>query len=137
MRERVLERDGREVRFGEDSEIVAGQWRSIHDGKRLRDSRKVQVDHIVPLKNAWRSGARRWSDARRKRFANDLSDPELVAVSASSNESKVDSGPEEWKPPRRAVWCLYARWWIDVKTVWHLAVTADEKNALRNMLTTC
>jgi hypothetical protein len=94
---------------------LAGRWRSIYDGKRLRSSPSVQIHHVVPLKNAWDSGARRWSPERRERFANDLTDPEVVAVSASANESKGDSGPDEWKPPRRAVWCLYARWWINVK----------------------
>jgi hypothetical protein len=62
-----------------------------------------------------------------------------VAVSASSNQSKGDSGPEKWRPPRHAVWCVctYARWWIDVKATWGLSVTADEQAALRDMLATC
>jgi hypothetical protein len=68
---------------------------------------------------------------------NDLADPPLIAVSASSNRSKGDSGPDEWKPPRHVEWCLYARRWIDVKRVSELSVSAPEKSALADMLTTC
>ena len=68
---------------------------------------------------------------------NDLREPQLIAVSASSNRSKGDSPPQEWKPPRRAIWCLYARWWTDVKATYRLTVTVAEKRALRVMLRTC
>jgi hypothetical protein len=39
--------------------------------------------------------------------------------------------------PRHAAWCLYARWWIDVKGTWRLTVTAPEHDALSDMLATC
>jgi hypothetical protein len=137
VRERVLQRDGRRVRVGDDCEAVSGRWRSVYDGKVLRRAASVDIDHIVPLANAWRSGARDWTLEQRNRFANDLAGPQLIAVSAASNRSKGDSGPEEWKPPRRIVWCLYARWWIDVKTSWRLTVSAAERKSLRAMLATC
>jgi hypothetical protein len=47
------------------------------------------------------------------------------------------SRPDEWKLPSRAAWCLYARWWIDVKRVWRLAVTVAEKGAPDAMLAMC
>jgi hypothetical protein len=112
-------------------------WRSVYDGVIVTVRSQVQIDHILPPANAWRSGASRWTRERRVRFANDLRDPQLIAVSAVSNRTKCDSGPEEWKPPRQRVWCLYARWWVDVKAVWRLTVTGDEKRALRSMLGTC
>lgn len=87
-------------------------WRSIYDGQAIRSRRLVQIDHIVPLANAWRSGASRWTREQRVGFANDLTGPELVAVGASTNTAKGDRGPEDWKPPRQRVWCLHARWWI-------------------------
>jgi len=71
------------------------------------------------------------------RFANDLKHPQLIAVSASSNRSKGDSPPDEWKPPHKKIWCLYARWWIDVKATWKLTITITERTALRSMLHTC
>jgi 5-methylcytosine-specific restriction endonuclease McrA len=136
-RERVLLRDGLHATAGSGCTVTATHWRSVYDGVIVTVSSQAQIDHVVPLANAWRSGASRWTRERRVRFANDLTDPQLIAVSATSNRAKSDHGPEEWKPPRRQVWCLYARWWIDVKAVWRLRVTSDEKRALRAMLDTC
>ncbi len=117
--------------------ITAVHWRAVYDGLMLTVKSRVDIDHIVPLGNAWASGASTWTRARRVRFTNDLDEPQLIAVSASSNRSKGDRGPEEWKPRRQGVWCLYARWSVHVKTVWRLTVTGDEKRALRSMPETC
>jgi hypothetical protein len=136
-RDRVLIRDGRNVRVGPGCRILSGTWRSFYDGVTFTSSRRVDIDHVVPLANAWRSGARRWGDVRRRDFANDLEDPQLIAVSASSNRSKGDQGPEAWKPPRRAAWCLYSRWWVQVKRHWRLTVTRPERTELRRMVATC
>jgi hypothetical protein len=97
----------------------------------------VDIDHVVPLANAWRSGAKHWSRHRRREFANDLDNSQLIAVSASSNRSKGDQGPESWKPPRRAAWCLYSRWWVQVKWAWRLTVIRAERTELRKMLAAC
>jgi len=134
--EAVLFRDGLDARKGPGCKVAAAHWRSVYDDVTLTARGDVQIDHIVALANAWRSGASRWSRTDRVRFANDLDDPELIAVSATSNRTKSDHGPEDWKP-RRPLWCLYARWWIDVKSVWRLTVTGAEKRALRSMLTGC
>lgn len=137
VRERVIIRDGRNVKIGKQCHPTSGRWRSVYDGKIIRQSRLVDIDHVVPLAEAWRSGAERWDADERERFANDLTSPQLVAVSFSSNRSKGDQDPAEWRPPRRAVWCLYARWWIDVKFTWHLRLDKREKQALIDMLATC
>jgi hypothetical protein len=137
VRERVVLRDGRDVHIDDECESVSGSWRSFCDGDVIRDASELDIDHIVPLAQVWRSGARARTPERRKQFANDLVDPQLIAVSASSNRSKGDNGPDEWKPPRHAAWCLYARWWIDVKRVWQLSVSTTEKSALGDTLATC
>jgi len=54
---------------------------------------------MVPLSNAWKSGAASWTTAQRQAFANDLTNPQLLAVTDNVNQSKSDSGPEDWKPP--------------------------------------
>jgi len=136
-RDRVLIRDGRNVKVGPGCRIVSGTWRSFYDGVTFTSSSRVDIDHVVPLANAWRSGARRWSDERRRDFANDLEDSQLIAVSAASNRSKGDQGPEAWKPPRQVAWCLYSRWWVQVKRHWRLTVTRPERIELRRMVRTC
>lgn len=136
-REVVLERDGDGVRQDDACRAVAGSWYSAFDGVRVTDSSEVDIDHLVPLANAWRSGARTWSAERRTAFANDLEHPQLIAVSAASNRAKGDSGPDEWRPPRAAFNCGYARAWTSVKAAYALTVTEAEQLALTSMLNSC
>jgi hypothetical protein len=136
-RETVLIRDGRDVQTDSACRATSGTWSSYYDGVTLTTASRVDIDHVVPLANAWRSGAKRWDTERRRDFANDLKDSQLIAVSASSNRSKGDQGPEEWKPPRKKAWCLYSRWWVQVKRHWRLAVVRAEQKELRRMVATC
>ncbi|MEU4234969.1 HNH endonuclease family protein [Nonomuraea sp. NPDC026600] len=136
-REVVLARDGRHVRRNAACHPVKGVWYSPYDGKRLKSEKQVDVDHVVPLSYAWRSGAAKWSQARRRAFANDLTRPELIVVSHSVNIAKGGQGPQSWRPPRRGYWCRYATSWITVKHHYRLFVTRKEKVSLLNMLRTC
>ncbi|MDT5035088.1 MAG: hypothetical protein QOE03_273 [Micromonosporaceae bacterium] len=136
-REVVLKRDGRDVRTDASCHIVAGRWISPYENKTVTDASTIDIDHMVPLANAWRSGAARWTDAKRSDFANDLDHPQLLAVSASTNRSKGDQDPSQWKPPNHAYWCTYAERWVSVKHYWLLTVTGAEKVALVDMLGTC
>jgi hypothetical protein len=135
-RDSVLKRDGTKVKLS-GCNVVAGTWKSVYDDKTLNSPTKVDIDHVVPLANAWRSGAASWTTDRREDFANDLDDPQLVAVSAGSNRSKGDQDPSTWKPPATDNWCHYAESWIAVKTHWKLTVTTAEKSALSDMLEKC
>jgi hypothetical protein len=117
-------------------DIQAGKWRSWYDGAVTRDSTSFDVDHMVPLAEAWDSGARRWTADTRRRFANDLGDRRsLVAVSASSNRSKSDQDPSEWLPRFRK--CRYIRHWVAVKVRWRLKVNTAEKQALTTIASGC
>ena len=136
VRDSVLKRDGTKVKFS-GCNVVAGTWKSVYDGQILNSPTKVDIDHMVPLANAWRSGASSWSTDKREDFANDLDDPQLVAVSATSNRSKGDQDPSTWKPKQTSDWCDYASDWIAVKAHWKLTVTTAEKAALADMLQEC
>ena len=65
---------------------------------------------MVPLAEAWASGAWAWTTAQRQTYANDLGGPELWAVTDKVNQSKGDQDPAEWQPSRSAFRCTYARW---------------------------
>jgi Protein of unknown function (DUF1524) len=136
VRDKVLERDATNVKK-DGCNVTGGTWVSAYDGLTLTELDKVDVDHMVPLANAWRSGADKWTDGKRSDFANDLEHPQLRAVSAASNRSKGDQNPSQWKPPVKDFWCQYAQEWIAVKSFWQLTVTKDEKSALTAMLGTC
>jgi hypothetical protein len=136
-RDTVLKRDGTAVRATRTCKITDGSWYSAYDAKTYTDPSKLDIDHMVPLANAWRSGADTWTDEQRGEFANDLTRPQLIAVSATTNRAKGDQDPSQWKPANRSYWCEYARRWIAVKSFWKLAVTEREKSALREMLRSC
>lgn len=136
VRDTVLKRDGTDVELS-GCNVVGGRWTSLYDDRSFTNPREVDIDHMVPLANAWRSGAADWTDDKRGDFANDLTRPQLLTVSASSNRSKGDQDPSQWKPPSRDYWCRYAQDWITVKSHWRLTVTSAEKTALTDMLGTC
>ena len=136
-RESVLKRDGAGVTTTANCEIADGRWVSAYDNETVTDPSEIDIDHVVPLADAWRSGADIWDDTKREAFANDVTRPQLVAVTASTNRSKGDQDPSEWKPPNEDYWCQYARDWISVKTYWALTVTEAEKVALTEMVRTC
>jgi hypothetical protein len=137
VRDAVLKRDGTGVEATATCKITKGTWKSAYDGKTFTEPQGIDIDHMVPLANAWRSGADKWTDEQRTEFANDLTRPQLMAVSAASNRSKGDQDPSQWKPPQQSFWCEYARRWITVKSFWGLTVTEREKSTLREMLGKC
>ncbi|MGW5848833.1 GmrSD restriction endonuclease domain-containing protein [Streptomyces sp. NPDC055254] len=136
-RETVLRRDGVDVVRNAECKAVSGTWKSLYDGVLVTDAAKMDIDHVVPLAEGWRSGAAGWDAARRKEFANDLNRPQLLAVTASSNRSKGDQSPDQWQPPERSGWCQYGRAWTTVKSAYGLTVTEAEKKMLTTMLDTC
>lgn len=115
-----------------------GAWLSVYDGAVVTSEQDLEIDHLVALAEAWRSGARGWDDARRAAFANDLDFPDaLLAVTSATNQSKADHDPARWRPPRTETWCWYARSWIGVKARWGLTADQAEVDALAEMLATC
>ena len=108
-----------------------GRWLSVYDGQVLRDGGQLDVDHMVPLLEAFASGGRAWGPKQREQYANDLYPRSLIAVSLSSNRSKGDSDPADWLPPRRAYICRYVANWTAVKYRWRLSVDPREKRVLR------
>lgn len=136
-RETVLKRDGKDVKTDDECHADSGNWVSVYDGEKFTDSGDLDIDHTVPLANAWRSGADEWTQEQRKAFANDLEHPQLLSVSAHSNRSKGDQGPDEWQPEAKDYWCTYARSWVSVKSTYELSVTDAEKKELTTMLGTC
>ena len=98
----------------------------------------LDIDHLVPLKNAHDSGGWAWSSARKEQYANYLGDPDhLIAVTKGANRSKGAKGPEEWRPPDEGYWCQYATDWTEVKMEWGLTMTQRETEAVIVMLDTC
>ena len=139
-RREVLIAEAIEVpRVGSSCALSGGRWYSVYDGATETGTGSgFDVDHLVPLAEAWDSGAYGWDSDTRRRYANDLGYAHsLVAVSSSSNRQKGAADPAEWLPPDVSVRCWYSEAWIAVKTRWELSVDAGELQALRAVVSQC
>ncbi|MEU5772755.1 HNH endonuclease family protein [Streptomyces venezuelae] len=118
--------------------VTSGTWFSYYDGQTLADPKGLDIDHMVPLAEAWDSGASQWTPDRREDYANDLdSERSLVAVTAKSNRSKADQDPAQWLPPLADAYCTYAADWTATKLRWSLTVDKAEVAALRKLADGC
>jgi hypothetical protein len=135
----LIEESVTPVTVGYPCTITGGSWYSYFDGATWTDPADVDIDHMVPLSEAWKSGAASWTPSQRQAFANDLGfTPSLVAVTDSVNQSKGDRDPALWMPPASAAHCQYATEWVLVKYRWQLAVDTAERAALTSLLSgTC
>ena len=118
--------------------IKGGEWLSIYDLVKVTEAGKLDVDHMVPLAEAWDSGASTWDDLKREKYANDQTDPRhLIAVTGPSNRSKSDQDPAEWMPTNKAYHCEYIANWVSIKVRWALSIDRKEKTALIANLKGC
>jgi hypothetical protein len=132
-KEVLIAESTKRVTLGPGCTILTGRWLSLYDGVTTRTASTFEVDHVVPLEEAWTSGAWAWTSARRTDFANDLDHPfTLQAVSAGSNRSKGDRDPAEWLPARNL--CTYAVRWVAVKYRWSLSIDTAEQRELGRLL---
>ncbi|MGW1106120.1 HNH endonuclease family protein [Streptomyces sp. NPDC002540] len=118
--------------------LTGGEWLSYYDEVTVTDARKLDIDHMVPLAEAWDSGASEWDADRRMRYANDLgAERSLVAVTAKTNRSKADKDPSEWMPPAESAKCTYLADWTATKLRWKLSADAKERAALEKLSEGC
>lgn len=110
-------------------DVVRGRWYDPYTDKFFTNPNDLDVDHFVPLKEAHISGAQLWDKEKKKKYANDLENAEvLIAVDKSANRSKADKDPSEWMPSYNAYQCEYIKNWQRVKKIWGLEMDAKEKN---------
>ena len=116
--------------------LTGGKWLSVYDGKTLTDASKLDVDHLVPLAEAWRSGAWAWTAKQRQDYANDLSDERaLIAVTLTTNRSKSDRDISDWVPKLDT--CTYIKNWVAIKVRYSLTYDAKEAKSLFSYFETC
>ena len=116
--------------------IAGGRWLSLYDNLEFTDPTRLDIDHLVPLAEAWDSGASTWTAAERQAYANDLGDPRsLVGVTDNVNQAKGDPDVAEWLPQYDR--CRYLREYVAVKHRWRLTVDSAEKSAMKSLAATC
>lgn len=138
-RAKVLVRDSvKAVVFKENNNCVVdqGKWKDAYTNQTFALASDIQIDHFVPLKNAYISGAYKWSFRARCLYANYLGyDFHLVSVSGIENLKKSDKSPDKYMPPNSNYACNYVRNWLTVKLLWGLSMTVSEANAIRQIMT--
>ena len=124
------------IRYNLDSTGAKhGHWFDPYTGRTFNAPESLQIDHVVALSEAHRSGAWAWDSLQRMAFANDLGKPtQLLAVYGPTNEDKGDKDPAHWLPPRTEYWKDYAKLWIGIKKRWDLSIDTKEQEALRKLL---
>jgi len=116
--------------------IIGGKWLSAYDGKSITNASQLDVDHLVPLAEAWRSGAWAWTPKQRQDYANDLGDSRaLIAVTLTTNRSKSDRDISDWVPKVNP--CGYVENWIAIKTRYSLTYDLKEAKSLLVWFETC
>ena len=116
--------------------VIEGDWFSPYDNVMYTNPSELDIDHMIPLKEAWDSGAWNWTAAQRQAFANDLSDARaLIAVTAGQNRSKSDKDPSNWIPPQKSYTCTYLSEWVAIKARWKLSMDQSEFGRIKNLLT--
>jgi len=115
--------------------VDSGMWYDLYSGKMFYSASKMDIEHVVSLKDAWMSGSQSWTFEKRKIFANYLFDTyHLLAVSYSENRSKGNKGPDKYLPSNDAFVKEYCRIYIRIKVKWNLTVTRDQLIALQKVL---
>ncbi|MFD6372232.1 HNH endonuclease family protein [Streptomyces roseolus] len=118
--------------------LSGGRWLSYYDGQEVNDPAKLDIDHMVPLAEAWDSGASAWDAKRREAYANDQdAATSLVAVTARTNRQKADQDPSTWMPPHPDVQCRYIGEWTATKLRWGLSADQAEADALKVYAEAC
>ncbi len=140
-RNRILHRDLTDAVVSDDCKVMSGTLQDPYTGKVIMFQRGettsalVQIDHVVPLSNAWQTGAQLLAPEQREALANDPL--ELLAVDGAANQQKSDGDAATWLPSNKAFHCQYVARQIAVKQKYTLWVTAAEKVAMQTILAKC
>ncbi|MGB3334023.1 MAG: DUF1524 domain-containing protein [Mycobacterium sp.] len=139
----ILRRDlsGAGYQLGNSCIVLSGVLNDPYTGEAVlyqhepEELSPIQIDHIVPLLDAWQKGAQGWDELTRRNFANDPIN--LQATTAAVNQEKGSGDAATWLPDNKSYRCTYAARIVDVKTRYGLWITADEHEALAFLLNDC
>ena len=127
----LIERSSRPVTFKNHKRctVANGEWQDFYYSEIVSEASKIQIDHVVPLKNAYISGGANWSREQKRAFANDPLN--LVITSSKTNQQKGAKDLTQWLPIDHKLACRYSLRWIEIKTKYNLIITESERNAVK------
>lgn len=116
--------------------IAAGEWLDPYSGKTLTDPLiEIQIDHMVPMSEAYASGGHAWTFKERCLYGNYLGyKNHLIPVYGEENNEKSSSRPDQYLPPQKAYHCEYLKDWLKIKTFWGLTLVDEEVAAIKDLV---
>ena len=114
--------------------VIKGLWLDPYTDRIITDPSDLDVDHVVPLKEAYLSGAMNWSLQKKRLYANFLENKDhLIAVHRGTNRSKGARDPAQWLPPNSEYRKVYVRIWVEIKKQWGLELDSEEKKVIQSL----
>lgn len=111
--------------------VAQGSWFDPYTDHFYSKATEVEIDHVVPLKNAYISGAFRWPWKIRCAYFNFLGNrTHLIPIESSVNRDKSDKSIEQWLPPNQKYYCQYVSNWLRNKAIWNLMMSENEVRAI-------
>lgn len=111
--------------------VQSGEWAELYGGTMQHQASEIEIDHVVALKNAYISGAHRWTWNARCLYANYLGNEyHLLPVFKTENRRKSDRTPADWMPSDRRAHCAHLINWLRIKLVWGLVLGDREARTI-------
>lgn len=109
--------------------VTSGLWLCPYTNTLFTNPKLLDIDHVVPLKEAYRSGANRWTRVKFIQFTNDPDN--LLVVSARENRAKGDKEPSKWPSLKvqesSDYWCNeYVMKYTRIKSKYHLRIDEND-----------
>lgn len=116
--------------------VATGEWIDAYSGRTMTDAQaEIQIDHMVPLKEAYISGAHKWTFKERCLYGNYLGyKNHLVSASGEENNEKSAKTPEDYMPPKQEYKCEYLKDWLKIKSFWGLSLVPEEMKAIKELV---
>lgn len=138
-RNKVLVRDNiGTIVLKEDNKcsVAQGKWIDPYSGITMTDAQaEIQIDHMVPLREAYISGAYKWTFKERCLYGNYLGyKNHLVAASGEENNLKGAETPELYMPSNKAYQCEYLKDWLKIKSFWGLSLAPEEMRVIKKLV---
>ncbi len=112
--------------------VSRGKWNDPYTATAFISAGDIQIDHFIPLKNAYMTGAFEWDQSKRCLYANYMGNNfHLLSVSGKENMRKSDSTPDQYMPPNKNYACQYLKQWLEIKVIWKLRITPKEAAAIK------
>ncbi|MBK6873059.1 MAG: HNH endonuclease [Kineosporiaceae bacterium] len=125
-------------RAGDHCVVTGGRLLDPYVGRTVTArsvSGTIALDFVVPLADAWTSGAHAWTDQQRRDFLDDARN--VQAVQASTTAKKRNRDASGYIPSSVRYRCTYIARQIGLKYHYRLTVSDAERAVMTQVLTTC